>query len=68
MWKWLQDTTNARSGTPVILGYGKADDSAETFAVLADALEPSTVYARDGGHEWITWRPLWNEIATDLTF
>ena len=68
VWKWLQDTTNARSGTPVILGYGEADDGAKTFAVLADALEDSSVYTREGGHDWITWRPLWNEIATDLKF
>ena len=53
---------------PVILGYGEADDGAKSFAVLADALEDSSVYTREGGHDWITWRPLWNEIATDLKF
>jgi len=68
VWNWLQSATNSRSGTPVILGYGESDDSAKAHAVLAGALEPSSVYTLQGGHKWTTWRPLWKEITADLKF
>jgi pimeloyl-ACP methyl ester carboxylesterase len=68
VWAWLQSAANGRSGTPIILGYGESDDSARTHAVLADALDSSSVYTLQGGHNWTTWRPLWKEIATDMKF
>ena len=68
VWAWLQSAASGRSGTPVILGYGESDGGAKTHAVLADALEPSSVYRLPGGHKWTTWRPLWKEIAADLRF
>ena len=66
VWTWLQGATNGHSRTPVILGYGESDGGAKSHAVLADALEPSSVYTLEGGHKWTTWRPLWEKIAADL--
>lgn len=68
IWTWLQEATNGTSTTSVILGYGESDGSAKTHAVLADALEPSSVYTLEGGHKWSTWKPLWERIAADLEF
>ena len=39
---------------------------AENYAVLVDAIGPSSVYTLDGGHKWTTWGPLWEKIAADL--
>jgi pimeloyl-ACP methyl ester carboxylesterase len=66
VWTWLRSAVNSRSGTPIILGYGESDESAKAHAVLAGALEPSSVYTLQGGHNWTIWRPLWKEIAADL--
>ncbi len=66
VWTWLQEATNGSRATPVVLGYGKADGSAPTHAVLGDALPAANVYTLDGGHSWTTWGPLWEQIATDL--
>lgn len=68
VWAWLQSAANGRSGTSVILGYGESDTNAETHAVLAEALDPTSVYTLQGGHKWTTWRPLWKKIAADLKF
>ncbi len=66
IWAWLKNATESQTGTPVVIGYGEADRSARSHAVLADALQASRVYTRNGGHEWVTWRPLWKQIANDL--
>lgn len=66
VWTWLREATNGHSTTPVILGYGESDGGAKAHAVLAAALEPSSVYTLEGGHKWVTWKPLWEEIAADL--
>jgi len=66
VWTWLQNATNGHSTTPVILGYGQSDGGARAHAVLADALDPASVYTLPGGHKWTTWGPLWEEIAADL--
>jgi enterochelin esterase-like enzyme len=26
------------------------------------------VYTLEGGHKWTTWKPLWDQIASNLTF
>jgi pimeloyl-ACP methyl ester carboxylesterase len=63
VWEWLRD-----SDTPVILGFGESDGMAEGYRrILTDVLEPSRVYTLEGGHKWTTWKPLWDEIAADLT-
>jgi pimeloyl-ACP methyl ester carboxylesterase len=66
IWTWLRDAASGNSGARVILGYGESDGSARVHAVLADALEPSSVYTLEGGHKWNVWQPLWEKIAADL--
>ena len=64
VWEWLRD-----SDTPVVLGYGESDGMAENYRrVMTKVLQPSSVYTLEGGHNWTTWKPLWDEIAADLEF
>ncbi len=68
VWEWLRDAADGTSPTPVILGYGESDRGANAHAVLAAALEPSSVYTLEGGHDWNTWQPLWEKIAAEIEF
>ncbi len=66
LWRWLKKATGSVDGTPVVLGFGEADNMAPTYDVLIEALGPSQVYKNDGGHRWTTWQPLWRRIAAAL--
>lgn len=60
--KWLRDPT-----APVALGYGVSDGMAPAYeSVLADVLPASRIYTADGGHNWTTWKPLWERIAAEI--
>jgi pimeloyl-ACP methyl ester carboxylesterase len=60
-WIALQSLTE-RPDPTIVLGYGGGDRLAETYAPLLATLPRSRIYTVDGGHEWTTWAPLWNEI------
>ena len=66
IWMWLRDAAREPGATPLILGYGLSDRMASDYSRLFDYMRPTSVYTRDGGHKWTTWRPLWDEIAADL--
>ena len=66
IWRWLKRATGDENPTPVILGYGKSDRMAGGYEKLVDVVDFTAVYARDGGHKWTTWRPLWDSIVADL--
>lgn len=66
VWAWLQEVTATKSATPVILGYGLSDRLAKSYPILLEVLDPSQVYTIEGGHNWKTWRPLWDEIAPKI--
>jgi pimeloyl-ACP methyl ester carboxylesterase len=60
-WVALQTLTQ-RPDPTIVLGFGGGDPLAETYAPLLATLPRSQIYTVDGGHEWTTWAPLWNEI------
>lgn len=68
MWSWLNEVTTEPVSKPLILGYGRSDRLAGAYGVLLEVLDPSSVYTREGGHNWKTWGPLWRQIASDLKF
>ena len=68
VWSWLHETTKLPANTPIILGFGLSDGMAEGLRVLTEVIPPARVYTREGGHEWTTWGPLWEQIAADLEF
>ena len=67
-WSWIRSATHGPDTTPIVLGYGLSDGMAQGYRVLVDAMLPSRVYTREGGHKWTTWSPLWERIAADLEF
>lgn len=58
LWRSLQSIV--RGGGPTLfLGFGQSDDFAPGHRLLAAALPPERVAALAGGHDWRTWRRLW---------
>lgn len=47
---------------PVYLGFGSHDRLAESQRFLATILPPERVIEIPGGHEWRTWRELWQRF------
>jgi pimeloyl-ACP methyl ester carboxylesterase len=66
IWLWLKEATASPGGTPVILGFGRADKLVKGYGPLIEALAPSRVYSINGGHKWTAWSPLWARIAADF--
>ena len=50
----------------VYLGYGRDDKFAEADGLLAAVLPPDQVFTCAGGHDWPTWRILWERILPSL--
>jgi pimeloyl-ACP methyl ester carboxylesterase len=59
IWRFLK---NRRSQPRIHLGLGREDRFAERQRVLAAALEPGEVDTVSGGHDWPTWRRLWDNF------
>jgi pimeloyl-ACP methyl ester carboxylesterase len=66
IWSWFSKVTSEANRKPLILGYGEEDRLSGAYGVLLDALDSSSVYTREGGHNWTTWKPLWESISADL--
>jgi pimeloyl-ACP methyl ester carboxylesterase len=64
IWHWLQASYagGSASGTPLFLAYGEADDYVEGQRLLADILPRDHVYRVDGGHDYATFRRLWDRF------
>ena len=50
----------------VHLGIGRQDRFGHGHALLAEALPAAAVDAVDGGHDWATWRSLWDRVLDRL--
>jgi len=60
LWAWFkQSLGDAGAGLPVYLGYGERDMFESANALLAELLPDSHVHAIPGGHDWQTWKKLW---------
>ncbi len=59
IWRFLRDRGNR---PPIHLGLGREDRFAARHGVLAAALEPGDVDRVPGGHDWPTWRRLWDNF------
>ena len=57
-WRWLQRPGNVE----VHLGYGSEDRFAAAHGLMADALPNDRVDRVPGGHDWPTWRLLWEHF------
>ena len=61
-WRRLQIEIGKQDPAHVVLAYGNSDRFANANAVIAEALPDSHVFTLEGGHNWDTWRPLWQNI------
>jgi len=57
-WRWLK--ASSASSTAVHLGYGSSDRFAAAHGMLAGVLPPERVHVVPGGHDWPTWRTIWD--------
>jgi enterochelin esterase-like enzyme len=60
VWRFIR-TLRTRS-LPVHLGLGREDRFARRQGLLAAALSPVDVDVVHGGHDWATWRILWDRF------
>lgn len=68
LWRWLKRCALERGGSSMLrniyLGYGTKDSFAPANALLADILPAENVFTVPGGHDWRTWKRLWNLFLT----
>ena len=58
--QWLKTYLAQPEGkTDLYLGYGQQDPFAPAHQLLATSLPATQVFTTRGGHNWQTWRPLW---------
>lgn len=63
VWTWLREAAGSGFRAPaVLLGFGADDDLAPAHRALAAELPPERVLVRAGGHDWPTWRRLWDDV------
>jgi len=60
IWKMLKNYEDLqRSRGRLFLGYGLSDAFAESNGMLAELVPAGQVFTVEGGHDWPTWRTLW---------
>lgn len=63
LWAWLKEHFSSQdSPLPIYLGYGQSDKFEHANTLLADLLPGDQVYSIPGGHDWHTWKRLWQTI------
>lgn len=60
LWTWFKrHFAHGNSKLQIYLGYGTSDKFARANALLADSLPQDHVFAIAGGHDWHTWKRIW---------
>jgi pimeloyl-ACP methyl ester carboxylesterase len=65
---WLQLKDNHSSATDfpeLYLGYGSADKFRQAHTLLASTLPDDHVFTVAGGHNWSSWKQLWNQMLEE---
>lgn len=66
---WLKTYRADDPASPrIYMGYGKNDRFAPASILLAERLPARRVTAVEGGHDWPTWRQLWNHLLDQDLF
>jgi Serine aminopeptidase, S33 len=60
IWRFIKEQRARPS--PLHLGFGGDDRFADSHRLMAAALSPENVDLVPGGHEWPTWRRLWENF------
>jgi len=65
VWAWFKRSLSpGMTGPKIYLGYGKRDIFARAHALLSEALPDGQVISIAGGHDWPTWKKIWNMLLT----
>lgn len=65
VWSWLRGYhTDPASRPPLYIGWGDQDRLGPADRLLADLMPADHVLSQPGGHNWATWRPLWQRVLT----
>jgi pimeloyl-ACP methyl ester carboxylesterase len=59
VWRWLQ---RPPEGLRAFIGWGRQDRFAAAIGQLAGCFPPRARCIVDGGHDWATWRRLWDRF------
>lgn len=62
VWAWLKEEHASPQALPIYLGYGKRDMFARANSLLAEVLPDTHVHSIPGGHDWRTWKTLWQQM------
>lgn len=66
LWAWLKEEYASKAPrVPIYLGYGEADRFADAHRLLAELIPAERVRSIPGGHDWKTWRQLWQHFIHD---
>jgi pimeloyl-ACP methyl ester carboxylesterase len=65
IWAFLQQLSG--SSVKVYLGIGNRDRFGHGYELLANVLPPTSVATAEGGHDWPTWRQLWDRFLDRLS-
>jgi len=69
VWKYLQEWHAEKGRKPAIyVAYGRNDNFAEGIKLLAQLLPAENVRHLPGGHDWKTWKQLWQGFLDDGIF
>jgi pimeloyl-ACP methyl ester carboxylesterase len=60
VWRFIQSNREQRPA--MYLGHGRDDRFADSQQLLADTLPPALKDVVDGGHDWPTWRRVWDNF------
>lgn len=57
IWRFVQ--ARSADARPCFLGFGRDDRYLAAHVLMSEALSPEAVRMVPGGHDWLTWRRLW---------
>ncbi len=64
LWLWLKSATRDPGAPVIYIGYGDGDRFASAARLLREQLPGERGFVTRGGHDWDTWRRLWEEMVT----
>lgn len=63
IWSWLRGYhTDPDRRPPLYIGWGAEDRLGTADRLLADLMPEDHVVSMPGGHNWVTWEPIWERL------
>ncbi len=67
IWSWLRGyETDPDARPPLYIGWGTEDRLGTADRLLADLMPADHVFSQPGGHNWVTWEPIWRQMLGTL--